>query len=392
MHTYKDVMLEGVLRLFLIKEIYMEVKGIRKEAFVCDKYVAGKSTDEVMEDYGLTSVVKLGSNENMYAPYQIAIDAMKSELDRINIYPEKNYVRLKELIAEDYGVTSDWVSLGHGAGNVLDEVAKTLLEDGDEIVTGQQSYLLYQQISKIMGGQVVTVPLNENFTIETKEIISKFNEHTKIVWLCNPNNPTGSVIDKATFQELVDALPERAWLVVDEAYADFADQDALPNTIDYIKEGKQVILIRTFSKYQGIAGARIGCLIANPDFVNWYDTVSEPFNANRMGLAAAVALMSPEGKKECRKYGDLMVADRKWLNEELTKLGCDCFDSQANFVFFSTPYDASEVAELLLRKGVIVRPCGGWGYTKHIRVSVGTHEQNEIFLEKFKETLEELSK
>lgn len=120
----------------------MEAKGIRKEAYVCDKYVAGKSTDEVMADYGLKSVVKLGSNENMYAPYPEALKAMQSELNRINIYPEKNYVKLKELIAEDYGVTSDWVSLGHGAGNVLDEVAKTLLEDGDEIITGQQSYLL----------------------------------------------------------------------------------------------------------------------------------------------------------------------------------------------------------------------------------------------------------
>lgn len=370
----------------------MEAKGIRKEAYVCDKYVAGKSTDEVMADYGLKSVVKLGSNENMYAPYPEALKAMQSELNRINIYPEKNYVKLKELIAEDYGVTSYWVSLGHGAGNVLDEVAKTLLEDGDEIITGQQSYLLYQQISKIMGGKVITVPLNDQYTIETDKIIAEFNEHTKIVWLCNPNNPTGSIIDKTTFEKLVNALPERAWLVVDEAYADFADQEVLPNVIDYIKAGKQVILIRTFSKYQGLAGARIGCLVANPEFVNWYDTVSEPFNANRMGLAAAVALMEPKGKAECKKYGDLIVKDRAWLNEELTKLGCVCSPSQANFVFFSTPYLASDVAELLLQKGVIVRPCGGWGYDKHIRVSVGTHEQNEIFLEKLKEALEELAK
>ena len=160
----------------------------------------------------------------------------------------------------------------------------------------------------------------------------------------------------------------------------------------YIKAGKQVINIRTFSKYYGLAGGRIGYLVANPEFVNWYDTVSEPFNANRIGLAGAVALMSEEGQAECKKYGDKMIADREMLNEELTKLGCECFPSQANFVFFSTPYDAGEIAEMLLKVGVIVRPCGGWGYNRHLRVSIGTTEQNKIFLEEFKKVLETLSK
>ena len=183
------------------------VKGIRKFAYDCEKYVSGKSMDEVMEEYGLTSVIKLGSNENQYAPYPAAVQAMQAEIGRMNIYPEKNYIRLKELVGEKFGVTGDWVSLGHGAGNVLDEVAKTLLEDGDEVLLPKESYRLYREISKIMGAKVVEIPLNENYTIDLADYKKALTDKTKIVWICNPNNPTGTVIDKDTFGDLIDVLP-----------------------------------------------------------------------------------------------------------------------------------------------------------------------------------------
>lgn len=362
------------------------VKGIRKEAYDCEKYVSGKSMDEVMAEYGLSSVIKLGSNENQYGPYETAYKAMQAEVGRINIYPEKNYIRLKELVGERLGVTGDWVSLGHGAGNVLDSVAKTLLEDGDEVIVPQQSYRLYREISKIMGAKVVEVPLNDAYTIDLEDFKKALTPKTKIVWICNPNNPTGSIIEKESFASFIDAMPEDCWMVLDEAYAEFCDPDLLPDVMKFIKEGKNVIDIHTFSKYYGLAGGRIGYLVASPEFVNWYDTVSEPFNANRIGLAGAVALM--ENREECKKYGNLMIKDREWLNEELTKLGCRCYPSYANFVFFETPYPAADVAEQLLQKGIIVRPCGGWGYDKHLRVSIGTTEQNKQFLRGIQEVFD----
>ena len=365
------------------------VKGIRKEAYDCEKYVSGKSMDEVMAEYGLSSVIKLGSNENQYGPYETAFKEMQAEVGRINIYPEKNYIRLKELVGEKLGVTKDWVSLGHGAGNVLDSVAKTLLEDGDEVIVPQQSYRLYREISKIMGAKVIEVPLNDSYTIDLNDFKKALTPKTKIVWICNPNNPTGSIIDQDSFSSFIDAMPENCWMVLDEAYAEFCDSDLLPDVMKFIKEGKNVIDIHTFSKYYGLAGGRIGYLVASPEFVNWYDTVSEPFNANRIGLAGAVALM--ENEEECKKYGDLMIHDREWLNEELTKLGCKCYPSYANFVFFETPYSASEIGEKLLQKGIIVRPCGGWGYEKHLRVSIGTTEQNKEFLQGIKEVLQTMN-
>lgn len=370
----------------------MEAKGIRKEAYDCYKYQAGKSMEDVMAEYGLTSVIKLGSNENLYGPYPSALKAMADEVGKINIYPEKNYIRLKELVGEMWGVDGEWVSLGHGAGNVLDSIAKTVLEDGDEVLLSTQSYGLYSEISKIMGAKVIDIPLNEEYTIELKDFVEKMTDKTKLIWICNPNNPTGSVIDKDTFDSFIEAMPENCWVVIDEAYADFADQDKMPDTMKYIKEGKQVILVRTFSKYYGLAGGRIGYLVANPEFINWYDTVSEPFNANRIGLAGAVALMEEEGQADAKKYGEIIKADREMINEELTKMGCTCEKTHTNFVFFSTPYEASVVAEMLLKVGVIVRPCGGWGYTNHLRVTVGTTEQNKVFLAEMKKILDELAK
>lgn len=366
------------------------VKGIRKQAYECEKYVSGKSMDEVMREYGLESVIKLGSNENQYGPYEAAQKAMAEEIGLINIYPERNYILLKELLAEKFGVKSDWISLGHGAGNVLDSVAKTLLEDGDEVIVPQQSYRLYREISKIMGAKVVEVSLTDKYEIDLKDFADALTEKTKIVWLCNPNNPTGSVVPKEKMDWFVEQLPENCWLVVDEAYAEFADQELLPDTVRYIKEGKNVIGIRTFSKYYGLAGGRIGYLIANPEFVNWYDTVSEPFNANRMGLAGAAALLE-KGQEDCVKYGEIMKKDREMMNKKLTEMGCDCYPSQANFVFFSSPYNADEVSEILLKKGIIVRPCGGWGYEKHIRISIGTTEQNEEVLKELEVAFKTLS-
>ena len=367
------------------------VNGIRKEAFSCEKYVSGKSMDQVMADYGLTSVVKLGSNENMYAPYPNALEAMREQLDMVNIYPERDYIRLKELLAAKFGVAGpDWISLGHGAGNVLDAVAKTLLEEGDEVIVPQQSYRLYPEISKIMGAKVIEVPLDETYTISLKAFAEAMNDKTKIVWLCNPNNPTGTVVSKEDFDWFVDQMPEQCWLVVDEAYAEFADEGALPDVVSYVKAGKQVIDIRTLSKYYGLAGQRIGYLIADPEFVNWYDTVSEPFNANRLGLAAACALLEKD-TAECERCKALMVADRERMNGELAAMGCVPVHSNANFLFFDMPYAATDVAERLLRRGVIVRPCAGWGYPHHMRVSIGTTAQNDEFLTQIRAVFDELA-
>lgn len=395
------------------------IKGIRREAYDCEAYVSGRSMDEVKEAYGLSQVIKLSSNENPYAPYEKCKEAMISEISRINVYPEKNYKKLKMLLGEKFGVGKDSISLGHGAGSVLEEIAKTFLEEGDEVLVPRQSYRLYREISKIMGAKVIEISLDENFSINPADFIAAITSKTKLIWICNPNNPTGTVIQKEKFENFIESLPEHIWMVIDEAYAEFADKEELPDMISYVQNRKNVIIVRTFSKYYGLAGARLGYLIAHPEVIKMYDTVSEPFNANRIALAGAVTLIEEE-YDTCRKYGELLIRDRERLNEALIKMGCTPTPSAGNFVFFRIRQDAiyqddicqdticqdnirqntigqntigqdticqddvrqnaMEISDILMHRGVIVRPCNGWGYPQHLRVSVGTTEQNQIFL------------
>ncbi len=365
------------------------LKGVRKQTYNATAYVPGKSIDAVMQDYNLTSIVKLGSNENNYSPFPAALKAMQEELLRTNVYPEKNYVRLKRLLGAMYSLSEEWIGLGHGAGNVLDTLAKTFLEDGDEVIIPKQSYGLYKEISWIMGATVKFVDLNDDFKIELNEIERNITEKTKLIWLCNPNNPTGTIFDKSNFEEFLKKLPEHTWVVLDEAYVEFADPKAVPETIELIKKGYNLMSVRTFSKLFGLAGQRIGYVIATPELISCYDTVSEPFNANRIGLAAAVATLEND-IEHIEKCKNCMISDRKMMNEELEKLGCKTIETHTNFIFFELPCCNAEVNELLLRDGVIVRPATGWGYPNHLRVSIGTTEENLRFIEAIKKALEKI--
>ncbi len=237
-----------------------------------------------------------------------------------------------------------------------------------------------------MGAKVIEISLDENYTINTADFMAAITPNTKLIWICNPNNPTGTVIQKAKFKEFIESLPEHIWMVVDEAYAEFADKEELPDMIPYIKNRKNVIIVRTFSKYYGLAGARLGYLIAQPEVIQMYDTVSEPFNANRIALAGAVTLLEEEDDT-CRKYGELLIRDRERLNKALIKMGCTPTPSAGNFVFFRMRQDAMEISDILMHRGVIVRPCNGWGYPQHLRVSVGTTEQNQSFLRELQAVL-----
>lgn len=360
--------------------------SVRKEANDVQAYVPGKSIEEVKEKYSIESVIKLNSNENPYGPYKAALDVMIQEVRRMNIYPEKNFIKLKKILGDKYGLTEDNIGIGHGAGGIIETVAKTFLEDGDEVIVPTESYRLYREVSKIMGAKVIEVPLDNSYTIDLDKINKAITDKTKLIWICNPNNPTATMVDNKKLENLIYSLPEKTWIVLDEAYYEFVDEDKRIDGIKYIKEGKNLMCIRTFSKYYGLAGGRIGYLIADSEIIQYYDRVSEPFNANRTGLAGAVATIEL-CQNDYIKYGEIIIKDREILNSELKKLGCETHKSYANFIFFSTEYEADDIAEQLLKKGIIVRSCSEWGYSKSIRVTIGTKEENNKFFKSLKEIL-----
>jgi histidinol-phosphate aminotransferase len=367
------------LNALLRKEVpSMTVKGLRSQVLAMEPYVPGKTIEEVRRDLGIEKIIKLGSNENPYAPFPASAAAMRKEIENINRYPDIAFEEIKGLLAHLHGVTPGNVAISHGAEGMLQAMVKCFLEPGDEVILPSATYSLYRELSKLMGGRIVEAPLKDH-TLDLEAIANAATEGTKLLWLCNPNNPTGTVFPPDLLDRLLDSLPKNAWVVLDEAYAEFAEASLLPDRARLISEGRNVISIRTFSKAYGLAGARLGYALAREEMITAIDTVSEPFNANRVGIAGGVAVLTRD-REACERARLMIVADRKKISLALEKMGLSVVPSHTNFVFFETPFPADAVAEDLLEQGIIVRPCGGWGYERAIRVTVGTGEENAAFL------------
>lgn len=367
----------------------MLLKGIRKEVENVNPYIAGMTIDEVKEAYGLEEIIKLGSNENAYGPFKHAKQAMIDEINQLYMYPDKTYETLKIQLAKLYDISPSQLALSHGAGGMLETLARTFIEKDDEVLLPDQTYGLYREITHLMGGKIVSVPLDSTYRIDIEAMIQKMTPKTKLIWLCNPNNPTGTVIAKDDFDRLLAQMNPHTWLVLDEAYAEFAAQHALPDAIEKIAAGHNLIIVRTFSKAYALAGARVGYAIASPEMIKVIETVAEPFNANRIGLAGAIATLK-EDRQEYQTALGAIIKDREALTEALNALGIQCVPSHANFIFCRTPYDVAQLSEQLLLKGVIIRPCTGWGYPDAFRITVGTTDENKRFLAIFKEVIKAL--
>ena len=424
----------------------MSLPGFRHTIDRVTAYVGGRTIEEVKREYGLEQVIKLGSNENPYAPFPAALEAMREALLRINTYPEATFVELKAAIARYAAVAPSQVAIAHGAGGMLETLAKALIVDGDHVLVARQSYGLYREISLFMGAELQEVDLDAAYRVDVDAFVRALRPDTKLVWLCNPNNPTGTSVPAAEIKRLIAVLPERAWLVLDEAYAEFAPPSGRVDVPSLIQSGARVVVVRTFSKAFGLAGARVGYALAAEQVIHAIDTVAEPFNANRVGLAGARAVIEADGTAFNAAL-EAVIETRRVAEQRLRDLGCKPVESHANFLFFELPdgaphaptplgaqhaapgeqpaapgaqsiapgaqpavpgaqpavpgaqpavpdtrpaaagSPAAEVAARLLRRGVIVRDCAGWGYPRHLRVSVGTAAEMETFFAQFMEVL-----
>lgn len=369
----------------------MTLGGLREPVRSVEPYVAGKTVEEVRRELGLETIIKLGSNENPYGPFPESLRAMEKELPHLNRYPDVSFQRIKALLSDLQGLPPECFALSHGAEGMLQTMGKCFIEAGDEVLLPAATYSLYLEITRLMGGLPRTVPLTADFRADVEALRRAVGPRTKLIWLANPNNPTGTVCDGRALEELVEGLPEKVWLVLDEAYAEFAEPSLLPDRRRLIAEGRNVIAVRTFSKAWGLAGARLGYAMARPEMVTVIDTVSEPFNANRIGLAGAQAALV-EGRSSYERALERILSDRSRLAAELERLGCSVTPSQTNFLFFETPFGAPLLARALLREGVIVRSCEGWGFDRALRVTVGTTEETARFvsvLERLLKTFDE---
>ncbi|MBN2205505.1 MAG: histidinol-phosphate transaminase [Thermoleophilia bacterium] len=351
----------------------------RPEALTLVEYVAGMTVEEVQRELGLSDIVKLSSNENPLGPSPRVLEAIAATLPKLATYPEKSFFDLKGALAEANGVAAESVFVGHGTEALIQLIPQLYVSPGDEVVVADVTFGRYEEASKLMGARVVRVPLSD-LRHDLEAMAAAVTPRTRVVWLCNPNNPTGTIVRRDEVAAFLAAVPPTVAVVFDQAYFEFADAPEYPDGLEYFKAGHDnVIVLRTFSKAYGLAGLRLGYGIAAPAVRQLLDTIKEPFNLNRLSVAAGpVALADTDWRERCveenRRGRELLVA-------ELARLGFDPVPSQTNFVFVDVKQNADALFERLLHRGVIVRPASGWGLPTCMRVTVGTPEQNRRFLE-----------
>lgn len=354
----------------------------RKNIAEISAYIAGKPIEETKRELGLKEVVKLASNENPLGPCPKAVAAIKKNLSGINRYPDSNGFALKKGLADHLKVTPANIILGNGSDELIDIIIKTFVEEDESVVTGDTTFLEYGIICKVNNRKVIKTKL-ESFKFDLGAIRRAINKKTKLVFIANPNNPTGTYVGRDELGAFIKGLPGHVILVLDEAYDMFIDVDDFPRSLEYIK--KNVIVLKTFSKAYGLAGLRMGYAIARPELIFPMEKVRQPFNVNILAQAGALAALAD--KKFLRLTREVTLEGKYYLYKECRKLGLSYVPSVANFVLIDVGGDGVEIYKKMLKLGVIVRDMKQYGLNNFVRVSIGTRQENQKCVKALKQVL-----
>jgi histidinol-phosphate aminotransferase len=350
-------------------------------------YEPGKPVEEVQRELGLERVVKLASNEGQFGPFPEALEAIARGAPQLNRYPDGGAYRLRAALAEVHGVGFENVALAAGADAVVMYLSLAVLDPGDEVVCGWPSFPSYVLDAIKLGAEPKRVPLTD-YRYDVERLLAEIGPRTKIVYLCNPNNPTGTMIARAQVEAYFERVPDHVLTVLDEAYFEYVDQPDYPDGIEEsFKVRRRVLVLRTFSKIYGLAGLRVGYGVGDADVVEAIGKVRNAFEVNQTAQDAALASLGNDEEIRRRRRGT--AAGRAQLEEACTGLGLTvAAPAVANFVYAEVGEDARPVFEALLREGVIVRPLAPFGAPGAIRVTVGTSEENEFFAAALERVLE----
>jgi histidinol-phosphate aminotransferase len=340
-------------------------------------YEPGKPIEDVQRELGLARIVKLASNEGPFPPFPAALEAMERAARDLNRYPDGGSYRLHEALAARHGVPFEQIAVGAGADGCLDMLSQAILDPGDEVVCGWPSFPSYVIYARKLGALPVTVPL-QALRYDLDALLAAVTARTKIVYVCNPNHPTGTMNTAAELDRFVDALPDHVLAVVDQAYFEYIDRPDYPDASAYVRAGRRVAVLRTFSKIYGLAGLRIGYAVAPADVSAAMAKVRRPFDVTSPAQAAALASIDDTAELERRRA--LNTAGRERLVEILAEHRLEpAPGAVGNFVYAEAGDDAPRLYDALLHEGVIVRPLAGFGAPTALRVSVGAPDENEFF-------------
>jgi histidinol-phosphate aminotransferase len=335
-------------------------------------YEPGKPIEEVERELGIEGALKLASNESPLGPSPKAVAALREAIEGVHRYPDGASFALRRALAQRLDVGEDQLVFGCGADEILELVAKVCFGPGDEVVYAWPSFAMYPIVVQGMGATAVPVPLTGDLTHDLDAMRAAITARTRVVMVCNPNNPTGTSVGAAAFDAFVAALPDDVVLLVDEAYYEYVRRGDFPDTLAWVRKRPGTLVLRTFSKIYGLAGIRIGYGVADPEFAGYLQRARHPFNVNRLAEVAALAALEDEAHAQASRRVNEEGA--VYLGRELAALGIAVWPTDANFLLAEI---GEGMDERLLREGIIVRPLHGFGMPSHVRISIGLPEENE---------------
>jgi histidinol-phosphate aminotransferase len=344
-------------------------------------YIPGKPIEELQRELGLARVIKLGSNENPLGPSPKALAALAGANETLHRYPDGSAYQLRQAIADRWKVAREQVILGNGSDEILGLLARTFLSPGDEAVMADRTFVIYRMEVTAAHGKPVVVPL-VNWTHDLEAMAGVITPRTRLLFICNPNNPTGTMVSTKAVDRLMARVPHEVIVVFDEAYFEYVRDPRFPDTIAYVREGRNAVVLRTFSKIYGLAGLRVGYGITTPEINDFLDRVRPPFNANSLAQRAALAALGDDD--HVARSRAVNTAGMEQVGNGLRALGLTVIPSEANFLFFDVKRDGRQVFESLLQEGIIVRHIDG----TMLRVTIGESDENSAFLQALKKVLE----
>ncbi|MCG6553194.1 MAG: histidinol-phosphate transaminase [Candidatus Magnetominusculus sp. LBB02] len=348
-------------------------------------YVPGKPIEELERELGISNSVKLASNENPLGPSPLALDEIAKHTGTLNRYPDGGAYALRSLLAQAHGVDIEEVIVGAGTNELIDIAIRAFQQPGDETIMGSPSFIVYYISSAKADGTPVKVPLTQDYCLDLIAMCDKITGKTKIICIANPNNPTGTIVTKDDLREFYKRLPDNILVIMDEAYYEYAvSNSSYPDSMVNFREGKNILILRTFSKAYGLAGLRIGYGIAKSQITGAMNKIREPFNTSTLAQHAAIAAL--KDTEHVRRAVEVNAEGKAYLYKELAALGIDFVRSETNFIYMDLKKNAVEIYNKLLKMGMIIRPMGA-ADTTTIRVTIGLPAENEAFIRTLKEAL-----
>jgi histidinol-phosphate aminotransferase len=337
-------------------------------------YQPGKPIEELEREYGVHDSIKIASNENPLGPSPKAVAAIAAALPDLHRYPDGDCFYLKRRLSEKLGIDRSRLILGNGSNELIEMIVRTFLRVGEAIVVGKHAFAIYHLVTQAAGGKTIAVP-HRGFKFDLEAMARAITSDTRIVFLDNPNNPTGTIYTRSEWETFLKAVPETVLVVVDEAYFEFVDDPEYPNSLTYHDDKRLLVTLRTFSKICGLAGVRVGYGVSSPEIIDALNRIRQPFNVNSLAQIGSVAALDDE--EHIRKTKDNNRQGLTYLRRELDRLGLEYAPSWGNFLLVKV---GAGTYQRLLPDGVIIRPMEGYGFPGYARVSVGTPAENERFV------------